>query len=113
VISTLEKINPALTDPINQAMLLSNSSRPATRQHILQGFRFSDTSERVSQYGLDQLEDAKRYFPVCIYPVTQILAKFSVKYRFSVSDAGQGPSPGAAFPGAPACPFVPPPAAVR
>ena len=41
-------------------MFLCNSARPATRQHILEGFWFSDAGERISNHGFDQLEDAKR-----------------------------------------------------
>jgi hypothetical protein len=48
VITALEKVNPAIAHPINQAMLLRNPSRPATHQQAFERFGFTNPDERVS-----------------------------------------------------------------
>ncbi len=84
-------------------MLLCNPARPATSENVLERFWLPDAAERVSQHGFIKLENSQGYLAVCIDPVTEILAKFAMEYGFPLSGSGQGPSPGAVFPEAPAC----------
>ncbi len=62
-------------------MLLRKSSRPNAARQILQWFRFSDSSERVAQYGFDEVERAQRCFSIRFDPVSKILAELGMKDR--------------------------------
>jgi hypothetical protein len=107
MISSLEKINPAFADPINQPMFLGHSARPAACQDVLERFRLPNPCEWISQHRFYEFEDPQCYFTVCARPVSQILAELGVEYRFAFTGPGQVPSPAAAFRWTPACLFAP------
>lgn len=52
MISGLQELDPAFSDPTNEPMLLGDSASPATREFKLKRLRFSDANERIPQNGL-------------------------------------------------------------
>jgi len=53
VVARLQTIDASIAYSMYPTMLLGDAARPATGQHILQRFRFSDTSEGIAQHVLD------------------------------------------------------------
>ena len=95
-----DKPGGALRDPV----------RPTSCKHVLQGFRFSNSNQRVTQNCLDELEATKNGFSVGLNPVTHVSSKLEVKYRLSLKAPWQGPSPAEVCPAVPASASIPSPA---
>src|SRR5438477_7092103 len=76
MVPRLKEVDSSFAHFVNQPMFLSYPSRPTSCQQILQRLRFPDATERISQHGFDQLEDAQRYLAVSFYPIAEILPKF-------------------------------------
>ncbi|SRR5438477_4652154 len=111
MVPRLKEVDSSFAHFVNQPMFLSYPSRPTSCQQILQRLRFPDATERISQHGFDQLEDAQRYLAVSFYPIAEILPKFRVEYCLSFNDPRQDPSPGAKLPGTQVCLCAPRPGA--
>ena len=62
MVTRLEEIDPSLADAIDQSMLLSESARPASREHVLQRFRLSQPGEWVTQDVLNEFKGAERRY---------------------------------------------------
>src|SRR5580698_4668993 len=108
MISCLHEINSGLGDTIDQSMFLSDSAGPASCQHILEGFRFSDSSQRISEYGFNQFENSQRGLAVDLHPMAQILPKLGMEHGFAFNAPCQGPSPAGVSLTVPACLSCPP-----
>lgn len=104
VIACLKKVHPALGDSVNQTMFLSDSSRPAASQHMLERLGLSDAGERIAKGSVDEFKDAERGFAVRFNPIAEVFAELLVEYCQPVSVGCQGPSPAAVLPRTRPCP---------
>src|SRR5437899_2514897 len=75
VIPRLQKIDPRSAHPIHQPVLLSNSPRPTSCQHVLQRLRLSNAHKRIAQDSLDQFESPKTNLPIIFDPVAKVLSE--------------------------------------
>jgi len=89
VIPRLQKIDPRSAHPIHQPVLLSNSPRPTSCQHVLQRLRLSNAHKRIAQDSLDQFESPKTNLPIIFDPVAKVLSELRMKYGSPFNAAGQ------------------------
>jgi hypothetical protein len=50
-------------------MLLGDAARPAAGKLVFEGFRFSESTERVFESGFHQIQNAERRSAVLFHPV--------------------------------------------
>jgi hypothetical protein len=79
VIASLEKIHPVIAHQVDEAMFLGQPTGPDTCREVLQRFGLANTSERVMQNGLNQIEGAQCDPTIRGDPVAQIFAEFWLK----------------------------------
>jgi hypothetical protein len=70
-----------LSDEVHDPMLLSQAAGPGSAGEVLQGFRLSQTLERVSQDVLYDVERSERDLPVIRYPEPEVFPKLVVENR--------------------------------
>jgi hypothetical protein len=73
VIAGLHEIDLFDSNPINQAVLLGDSSRPAARKFVAKRLRLTDSRKRVTQCGIYQIENAERRISISLDPVSKVL----------------------------------------
>lgn len=100
VVSRLQKVDPDLGHTIYQAVFLSDSARPASRQNILERLWFTNACKWISQNSLGEFKNTQRHFAISLNPVAKICPKLGMKYGLPINAARQVPFPGAVFPGA-------------
>lgn len=81
VISRLDEMHLVLSDEVHDAMLLSQATGPGSAGEVLQGFRLSQTLERVSQDVLYDVERPERDLPVIRHPEPEVFPKLVVENR--------------------------------
>jgi len=57
VVPAHQKVDALIPDEVDQTVFLSDPSRPDVGPEVAEWFGLSDTLERVSEHGLDELED--------------------------------------------------------
>ena len=85
VVPRLEKVDPAHTNEVDQAVLLGDSAGPAPRKVELERLGLAETLEGVPEDRFDEVENAQRDLPVGANPVTEIVAEFRVEHRCSLA----------------------------
>lgn len=68
MIAALNEINSVITDHIDKPMLLGKPSRPHARAKIFEWFRLPQTSERIAQDCLNQIEYLERNTLIRFHP---------------------------------------------
>jgi hypothetical protein len=80
----LQEIDAIVADEIHQPILASDASRPDIPTHLLEMLGLAYSRERVSHDGLDQIENTKRRFSVCINPPAHIFQTFGLDDGVSI-----------------------------
>ena len=93
VIPRLQKVHEAAVDAVYQPILLCNSTRPDVCAYMSQGLRFSDTSKRIAQCGVHQVQSFECDPAVGIHPVPQVLEALWLHDRLSRRDGRLRPRP--------------------
>ncbi len=68
VVSSLKEVDSIIADQIDDAMFLRQTSRPSTRQSVLQRFRFSDSSKGIGHDRFDQVKGPQGDFSLGFAP---------------------------------------------
>jgi len=64
VVSSLQELDPGVSYPVHNAVLLGEAPRPLSAQGVSQRFRLPNSLEGIAAYCLDQIEKSKRDLPV-------------------------------------------------
>jgi hypothetical protein len=83
VVAAHEEIHAIVSDEIYDAMLLGYAPRPDISTHVLQRLGFSNSGERITHDGFDQVQNAQGSSAISLHPMTQIPAEFILENRFS------------------------------
>lgn len=85
MVPRLKKVDPPLTNKIDQPMLLRDAPRPDTRPQIFQGLGLAYADKRFTDDRLDEIENAKRHRPIGLNPIAEILAELRVEDCFATA----------------------------
>jgi len=72
----LQEIDAVITDEIDKSVFGSNPPRPDIWPELFEMLRFSDSGERITHHGLDELQDSESSLPVGVDPPAEILEAF-------------------------------------
>ena len=81
MVAGLEEVNGLIRGTIYQPVLLANTTRPATCQHISQRLRLSQALEWISHYRLDEIQHSDCGAAFGFDPKTEVLPELSLKDR--------------------------------
>jgi hypothetical protein len=76
VVACLQEVDEVISNAIDQSVPGCDSARPDVGSKVLQRFRLSNSSKRISPCVLHQLEDSKSSLPIGGYPMLQVLHAF-------------------------------------
>jgi hypothetical protein len=85
MIARLKKVDPTLTNKVDQPMLLRNAPRPDTRPQIFQRLGLANADKRFTDDHFDEIEDPKRHRPIGLNPMAEILAELRVENCFATT----------------------------
>jgi hypothetical protein len=72
VIPSLKKIDSVVVNEVNQAMLLSKTTRPDAGGEIFERFRFANACKGIAHDGLDQVKRTHCNLTVDFDPVAEV-----------------------------------------
>ena len=91
VVSGLEKIDGRGGDAVHQTVFLGDTTRPAPRQHVFQGFGFSGAFKGIPHDCVNEIENSQRDAAVVFDPKPEVLKKLGLKcglpFRLSLHGA--------------------------
>ena len=79
MIPGLKKVDSLAPDEIDESVFFRDPTRPSPREKVLQWFRLPDPDKRLSQNGLDQVQNPQGRPSVGFHPETQIFSKLRLK----------------------------------
>jgi hypothetical protein len=77
----LEEVNGLIRDTVYQPVLLANTTRPATCQHIFQRLRLAQPLEWIPHYCLDEIQHSDCGAAFGFEPKTEVLPELRLKDR--------------------------------
>ena len=81
VVATHQEVDAVVSNEIDEAVLLSDPSRPDVGSEMLDGFWFADAREGVAHDGLDELEESESSAAVGLNPELQVFPEFVLEDR--------------------------------
>lgn len=80
VIASLEEVDAAITDHVDESVLFGETAGPGARGQVLQRFGLAESGERVSEHGLDEVDGPQGRAPVRGDPVPKILEELDLEH---------------------------------
>lgn len=90
MIASLEEVDAAIADQVDETVLLGEAARPGARGQVLQWFGLPEPSERISEHGPDQVEGPWRCVSVRGDPIPKILEELQLKHCLPLARCGWG-----------------------
>jgi hypothetical protein len=79
VVPGLEKVNTLFSDPVNEPVLLRDTSRPASGKRVSERLGFTQPLEGVAQHRFNQVQHPDCYIAVGLDPIAKILPELGLE----------------------------------
>jgi hypothetical protein len=91
MISSLEKVDAFLSYQIDDAVFLSEPSRPGPGIEVFEWLWLSNAAAWFSENRLDQFQHSQSRFAICLYPILQVFLELRVENGVSRFTLRQDP----------------------
>lgn len=84
MVTRLKKVDPVVTDQIDDAVFLGQTAGPGACGNELEWLRFADAGKRIMHDRLDKVESPECHLAVGFHPIPQVFAEFLLEDRLSL-----------------------------
>jgi hypothetical protein len=80
VVSSLKKVDPIVCHAVYEPVLLSDSPRPASFEHVAKWLRLSHTLKWITHCCFNQIKHPERRVAIGFHPVSKVLTKLFLEH---------------------------------